>query len=156
MNYKDEIKKSAVSELTKKAVGLVILVSSMLLAAALPFIRRRIAPELSKSAMVAAVCVLGALSLLLAAYLFRLRKKSNKFAFGAFWDRQHNPVCPSCKETNLILGRKHLIYSLNSSPPVPILECPKCDTYVELFDNDGKELTLIDAKRKLSESKGAI
>lgn len=94
-----------------------------------------------------------------AAYVFNLRKQldpKDEFAFGVYWNSDLNPLCPACK-TPLSQSRRHLMYFVGEGTPLPkpITECLKCDKHVPLYDDNGNEVKLSDAKKRLSESKRA-
>lgn len=80
--------------------------------------------------------------------------RPKNFKFNAYWDSDLNPYCPVC-QTPLTLSIKKLIYRIdpfNNSipPPPPVLHCLKCDDIITLYDDDGNELTLGEAKQLLS------
>jgi len=82
-------------------------------------------------------------------------KRGERRAFGVFWDADLHPLCPVCK-TPLILSTKNLIYPidlLNNTipPPPPIPHCLKCNEALPLYDDHGKLITLVEAKKLLSD-----
>lgn len=83
-----------------------------------------------------------------------LGTSGERFAFGVYWDADLNPLCPVCR-TPLILSTRNLIYPIDpfndsTPPPVPIPHCLKCDKALPLYDDEGKHLSLAEAKRHLA------
>jgi predicted ArsR family transcriptional regulator len=81
-------------------------------------------------------------------------KRGEKRAFGVLWDSDLHPLCPVCR-TPLILSTRNLIYRIdlfNNSipPPKPIPHCLKCDKALPLYDDNGNDITLSEAKELLS------
>lgn len=80
--------------------------------------------------------------------------KNEKLRFGVIWDSELNPHCPVCK-TLLTLSTRNLIYPIDPftnkiPPPKPVPHCLKCDKALLLYDDNGKTVTLSEAKRLLS------
>lgn len=78
--------------------------------------------------------------------------------FGFFWDDYDNPFCPICKET--LLRSERIGSDLDAMREKemnpfskPKIECVKCDKQHFLVDDDGVDLTLKEAKKKLPRPK---
>ena len=165
MDYKEEIKKSATSELTKKGIGLVLLLGSVLLLALLSLFRYRIWPGLTKTQV--GLLLVGSVLLnlgLLVAYLVKLRPNLNRrkgeisaleaeldkiktalpYEFGARWTQGREPRCPYCEGVLInYIGR------LGNSK-MSTFTCSGCGRPVQLKDIDGEILLLDEAQTKLS------
>lgn len=165
MDYKEEIKKSATSELTKKVIGLLLLLVSVLLSALLFSFRYRIWPGLTKTQV--GLLLVGSVLLnlgLLLAYLLKLRpdlkrrkdeisalqveldkiKAALPYEFGARWTQGSEPRCPYCEGVLInYIGRV-------GNHKMSTFTCSGCGRPVQLKDSDGAILLLHEAQTKLS------
>lgn len=168
-----EARKTVVTELTKKAVALVLFLASLLLGGLLYLFRVQIWPVLSRGHLAALLGIAVSVNLgLLLAYLFKLRPALRRlqaeakqaqqenaklqelidnppyvFEFGVYWDRQGTPHCPLDK--TMPLG------NFVHFPQRSMYHCAKHNHYVPLVDDDGESLTPREAKGML-EAKGPL
>lgn len=82
---------------------------------------------------------------LLASYVFLCLKirKNLKPRFGALWDKNKEPYCPT-HEKPLTRHKVKLGGKIESG-----LDCTKCNKTIQLINDEGKRLTLSEAKRLL-------
>jgi len=82
--------------------------------------------------------------ILLASYVllcFRIRKNL-KPRFGVLWDKNKEPYCP-------IHEKPFTRYQVKLEKIETGLRCNKCDKTVKLINNEGKRITLVEAKKLL-------
>jgi hypothetical protein len=164
MDTKEEVKKVLLTEPLKQLIGRLFASLSPLLIALIPQVRNKIQDSIPFSlllvvAFIELTIILGLLTLVV--YLNSQKKNLEKqiesipiSRFGVYWDKQQNPLCPSCKSL-LNLNTLYRAYVAGMSPPDPKLYCLQCKKYVDLSDDNGILLTLMEAKKKLSESVNA-
>ena len=100
MDTKEEIKKSATSEITKTAVRLLLLLIGTLILASVPLVRDRIWPATPKGLLLALLIVCLSVILGLVPYALRLKRKlkqseSNRHALADILDRKSGVVSNS-------------------------------------------------------------
>jgi len=171
MSAKEEIKKVFLTEPLKYLLGLLLPPLTALLLTALPETRDRILAAVPGGLLLALACaelVVIAGLLTYVHFLYRerrgLREKTATrptYMFGVGWDERQNPLCPSCGTplsstydgvAVIAVGR---FPSTRGNPKLQCLKC--CKKAVELIDDEGRELSLGEAKRKIlaAASRGA-
>jgi hypothetical protein len=113
---------------------------------------------LSFSLLLAIASALLSGLLLSVSYILYLHKERKKLReeiesehtpkFGVYWDKALNPHCPSCKNL-LALSTRHE-HDWGYGVLKPKLDCLHCDKSVSLYDDNGNEMTMADAKGQLS------
>lgn len=134
----NKIKEYILKNIITKIVGLLWLLFGSLLLVLGPLFFRSVFQSLSKDI---ALLMLGEtliIILILLAFIFVLFKY--KLKFGIYWDKKHNPHCPSCKHPLRVQG---VLYSSFN------LYCVNCKQSLSIRDDDGNTMTLIDAKKLL-------
>lgn len=137
----------------------------------LPQVRNQILAALPASLILILASLELAVIAGLVVYIHNLRKERNKLKerfderaneakpvhmFGVGWDKTLNPICPVCNTPLSSTYQGVAAISVSNSPAIggnPRFQCLKCrSTSIELIDEHGKELTLIEAKKRVSEA----
>lgn len=98
-----------------------------------------------KKALWALLGILVLTSLGLTAYVFVLRRRlKNKLRpmYGVLWDREANAYCPGCNSA--LAAYQERAFGMLA------FRCTKCKTELPLRDDEGKDVTLLEAKRVLA------
>jgi hypothetical protein len=158
MDTKEEAKKVFLTEPLKKLIGYILASIAPLFLALIPQMRDLIQAAIPFPLLLAITSILLSGLILSTVYIIFLHKERKGlkqqieakplFKFGVYWDKETNPLCPSCKSA-LTLSRRHLFQWSDGLIPEPIPDCLKCDKGIQLFDDNGKELTFHEAKKRV-------
>lgn len=75
-------------------------------------------------------------------YIILVIKSKDKLMprFGVLWDKNKEPHCPSCKAYLTRQPRADIVMNFS---------CHKCNDFITLITDDGKDITLIEAQKLL-------
>jgi hypothetical protein len=163
MSWVTKLKEKAQDHLISGVFGLITLLFLIIWAAVPSEIWDKVPSAVPRKVLFALLGLALIAICLEAAYIFSLRKerKSLKenletklfFKFGALWDKDKTPYCPSCKNPlpQSLKGPYIAVVGSWSSvtPAKPVLECVQCNKTVTLIDDEGNTLLLKDAKEQL-------
>lgn len=163
MSAKEEIKKVLLTEPLKHLLAWLLPPLGLSLLAVIPQIRDRILAAVSPRMLLvlasAELVVIGGL----VTYTRYLRKErrglSEKleakptYMFGVGWDENQNPLCPSCGTPLSSTDEGVASFAVGHFPAVggnPRLRCLKCcNKSVEIIDDEGRGLSLGEAKKRV-------
>lgn len=157
MNLKEEIKKSATSEIVRTVIRLALFLALMLGAALIPPIRDRIWPATPKWLLLGLLVISLSVILGLVPYAMHLRRKNRTlqselenlkskptypYKFGVKWDKELNPRCPHCEAH--LTGYQYI--RLSTMPDVSRFNCGGCGRIILMADEAAKPIHFKNAK----------
>jgi hypothetical protein len=166
MSAKEETKKVLLTEPLKHLLGWLLPPLGLSLLSVIPQIRDRILtavpPRMLLVLASAELVVIGGL-VTYARYLRKERRGLGEklearptYMFGVGWDEKQNPLCPSCGTRLSITYEGVGVVAVSHFPSTrgnPKLRCLKCcNKSVEIIDDEGRELSLSEAKRRVQAS----
>ncbi|HWN11993.1 MAG TPA: hypothetical protein VNO50_22380 [Pyrinomonadaceae bacterium] len=147
MTVKTKIVEATASELTKKAIALLLPLLSTLVLALVPPLRDRILPVLPKPLLAVLLGLTLSLNLALGFYILYLSNgRKLKPRFGVVWNRSLTPFCPVHKEIALANWG-----NLGTHEPQGYI-CPEGPHVIPLQDDEGNYLKPADARKLLVET----
>jgi hypothetical protein len=166
MSAKEEIKKVLLTEPLKYVLALLMPPLVTFILASLPPARDRILAAVPGWLLLmlasAELVVIGGL-VTYARYLRKERRGLGEkletrpaYMFGVGWDEKQNPLCPSCGTRLSVTYEGVGVVAVSHFPSTrgnPKLRCLRCcNKPVEIIDDEGRELSLSEAKRRVQAS----
>lgn len=166
MSAKEETKKVLLTEPLKHLLGWLLPPLGLSLLAVIPQIRDRILAAVPPRMLLVLASAELVVIVGLVTYARYLRKERRGlgekleakpiYMFGVGWDEKQNPLCPSCGTRLSITYEGVGVVAVSHFPSTrgnPKLRCLKCcNKSVEIIDDEGRELSLGEAKRRVQAS----
>jgi len=150
MELKKTILEATASELTKKAIALLLLLISTLVVALVPQVRDHILPVLPKPLLAILIGISLSLNLVLLFVAVHFRKSLNLSRkltprFGILWSQDQVAHCPACSKPLGHYGE----YAVGNWKRMGF-QCLSCRQVVLMSNDEGRILELLEAKKLLA------
>jgi hypothetical protein len=162
MDKKEKIQEVLLTESLKWTVTCILGSLSPILLALIPQVRDLMQSAMSFSLLLAITGVCISALALSVAFIYLLLKERNRlqgelaskpfFKLNVYWDKELNPLCPICKNILSQIDRAdfHDGDTWSSANDPLGIRCLNCNKLIPIMDDNGRPLTLAEAKKELS------